>query len=777
MLRIPLVFISIVLAFSSQAQPLSVIRGQVIDKASHVPISFASVVVLQSKPVLSSVSDSIGSFSFKVPVGRYDLQASSMGYESVIIHDVLVGTAKETILNIGLNQLPIHLDEITVQPHVSSEEPLNSMATVSGRVINIEEAKRYAGGFDDPARLVTSFAGVSGNTSDNGVIIRGNAPKFVQWKMEGIEIPSPNHFSDLKTFGGGTLTALSSQMLAHSDFFTGAFPAEYSNALSGVFDIYLKKGNDQKRENTFQVGVIGIDASSEGPFKKGKRSSYLFNYRYSTLALLTPLLPENANSLKYQDLSFKFNFPTTKTGTFSVWGIGFVDGAAAYAKRDSSKWIYKDDRNEDAINQHTAAMGASHFYFFKDEAYIKTTIANTIHTMSWNTQKLSDTMILEPFSKIRNTNWNTVFSSSFNKKFNTIHTHQSGITLTRMNYNLYLNNSLNHESPPVEIVNASGFSSLLSAYSSSSLELTQNLKINIGINGQLFTLNNHYTIEPRLGIKQQLDEKNSIGFGYGLHSRLERLNFYFNNSLSTGERAVNKNLDFTKAHHVVFNYNHKINDNIHLTVEPYIQLLYNVPVIANQSFSLLNLQGDWFFAEKLQNTGKGRNIGIDLTLEKYFTRGFYYLFTTSVFQSRYKGGDHIWRSTRYNRNYVINFLAGKEWQLGKNKQNMFSLNTRFTYQGGNHYSPLNMEASYSAKEAIDDDQNAYARQANPSLNIHLTASYKINRNRVSHEFALKVLNASGQTDFYGYQYNFRDHSLDKKEDKVVIPNLSYKIEF
>lgn len=129
-----------------------------------------------------------------------------------------------------------------------------------------------------------------------------------------------------------------------------------------------------------------------------------------------------------------------------------------------------------------------------------------------------------------------------------------------------------------------------------------------------------------------------------------------------------------------------------------------------------------FFAEKLQNTGEGKNYGLDITLEKYISKGYYYLFTASVFNSEYKGGDGIWRSTRFNRNYVFNCLVGKEWQVGKNKQNLVSLNTRFSYQGGNRYSPVKEEASDLEKGIVYDETNAYSMQE-PSLNVLIILSY------------------------------------------------------
>ncbi|MBC6492064.1 carboxypeptidase regulatory-like domain-containing protein [Flavihumibacter stibioxidans] len=778
MARTVLFLYLIIFATQSFAQPFQSIRGTVLDYASNAPLPFATVVVLGTNPVIGAITDSSGNFQIQnIPVGRYDLQVEFTGYEPAMIREIIVASAKQNFLTIQLRENISVLGEVVVRPRVSKELPINAMATVSARMLSVEDAKRYAGGFDDPARLAASFAGVAGNTDQNGIIVRGNAPRFLQWKMEGVEIPNPNHFGDLNSFGGGALTALSSQMLSNSDFFTGAFPAEYSNALSGVFDIGMRTGNNQKRENTFQAGIIGIDASSEGPFKKGNRASYLFNYRYSTFALLGPLLPDDADGIKYQDLSFKLNFPTKRAGIFSVWGIGLRDRAGAKANIDSAEWQYSRDSEEDEMKQYMGAAGISHKYLFSKNTYVKTSLAGTVSSTDWATQKLNHQLSLQPKSMIENKNWNIVLSSFINKKFSAKHTNRTGISLTGMLYDIKLNSTPASDGLLREIVKSRGNSTLVSGYSSSSFNLTTKLLMNIGINSQYFTLNNKYTIEPRLGFRQQVGGNQSIGFAYGLHSRIEKLNYYFNNSLLTGETAVNKHLDFTKAHHFVLSYDWKITDLIHFKIEPYFQKLFSVPVIPDSSFSFINLHNDWFFAEKLQSTGGGRNYGLDITIEKYISEGYYYLFTASVFNSEYKGGDGVWRNTRFNRNYVFNILFGKEWKAGKNKQNIFSLNTRFCYQGGNRYSPVNEAASHLVNDIVYDETNAFKMQAQSSLNVHFTASYKINRKESSREIAFKILNLTGQPDFYGYQYNQIDNRISKEQSIVIIPNLSYKIEF
>ncbi|MCA6364034.1 MAG: carboxypeptidase-like regulatory domain-containing protein [Bacteroidetes bacterium] len=778
MLRLIITLSTLFSTFILTAQPVQTLRGTVTDKASNAPVPYATVLLLNTQPALGAQTDSLGAFSVSsVPVGRYDIKISCVGYEVAYLREVVVSSAKQTVVAVALQENTYNLQTVTIKPEVNKQQPLNTMSTVSARMLSVDEANRYAGGFDDPARLASAFAGVASNSGVNGIIVRGNAPKYLQWKMEGIEIPNPNHFGDLRAFGGGILTGLSSQMLANSDFFTGAFPAEYNNAVSGVFDIALRTGNNQKRERTFQAGLIGIDVAQEGPFRKGGQASYLFNYRNSTLALLAPLLPEGANSIRYQDLSFKLNFPTQKAGTFSLWGIGLLDGASQKPNTDSTKWFYADSRQQDELKLQIGGAGLTHKYFFNPSVYLKTTLAASGNASQWISQTLNSTLELKPNSTIKYENVNYVLSSILNNKITARHSNRSGMLATFMNYSILLNKAYTIGQTPVELVNANGSAVLLSAFTGSSYILSEKLVMNAGINAQYFTLNGRYTIEPRIGLRRTLGKKHSAGLAYGLHSRLENLPFYFNNSLTTGELAVNKNLDFTKAHHAVLSYDYNVSELVHLKIEPYFQWLYSVPVIADSSFSMINLQTDWFFAEKLENTGEGRNMGVDVTLEKYISKGYYFMFTASVFDSRYRGGDGVWRNTRFNRNYVMNVLGGKEWQTGKNKQNTFSINARISYQGGNRYSPVDTDATMAARTVLYNETNAYSLQAPAVLNVHFTTSYKLNKARTTQEFAFKILNLTGQSDFYGFKYNSINNTIDRDEARVILPNLSYKIQF
>ncbi|WP_448790248.1 TonB-dependent receptor [Bacteroides graminisolvens] len=770
-----LIFLFSMLSISlTYGQAVQNIKGTIKDENSQEPLPYASVVIQNT--IYGTTTDNQGNFILKgIPVGRYDLAVSYLGYEILIIKEIMVTSSKEVILEITLKENISQIGEVIVTPKINKNRPLNKMATVSAQMLSVEEASRYAGGFDDPARLASSFAGVGSNVGNNGIVVRGNAPKFLQWRLEDIEIPNPNHFADVTGFGGGGLTALSSQVLSNSDFFTGAFPAEYGNALSGVFDIKLKNGNNEKMENVIQVGLLGIDIASEGPFKRGGKASYIFNYRYSTLSLLSPLMPDDADGTKYQDLSFKMNIPTRSAGVFSIWGVGLIDRSGQTAEKDKTKWEYLQDKEEEDVKQYMGAIGIQHKISVGAGANLKSTLATTVSGLKMNIDRMNYNIELKPKEIIQNTNYNFVFSSSLNKKFNNRHTNRAGIQITGLLYDMLLKEADPDETALRTQTDENGFSSLLTAYTNSSINWSDNWTLNIGITGQYFTLNKHYTIEPRLGLKWNFTHNQSFGIAYGLHSRLELLNYYFTRS-KTGE-LINKNLDFTRAHHLIFSYDLNIGSNYHLRLESYIQKLYNVPVIPDSSYSFINMQNDWFVNKTLKNTGKGLNYGIDITFEKYMSQGYYFMLTGFLFNSRYRGGDKIWRNTRFNRNYLLNFLTGKEWMIGNNKQNIFNASLRISYQGGDRYSPIDQVKSAEKQDAVYNEYKAFSNQLPSALLGHFNISYKINRAKTSHEFALKVLNATGYKEYYGYRYNFKNNKAEQEKESITIPNISYKIEF
>ncbi len=766
--------------FAQDGRITSSIRGKVLDLDSEAPVPFATVTLADTEPPIGTFCDEYGNFELtNVPVGRHTIQTFMPGYEPATMPGLLVTSGKALYVEIKMKESVAEMETIVIRAEKEKDKPLNHMATVSARQLSMEEANKYAGGADDPARLVASFAGVASDLTTNGIVIRGNAPKGLLWRLEGVEVPNPNHFGELAGFGAGGITALSSQMLANSDFMTGAFPAEYGNALSGVFDLSMRRGNVSEREHTLSIGTIGADVSSEGPIKKGGNSSYLFNYRYSSLALVDYVIPIDLG-INYQDLAFKFHFPTRKAGVFSLWGLGFIDRQRIEAEKDSSRREYLYQLGSADSKIVTGITGLSHQYFMGENTYLKTILAASSNELTTDWYMLAAPAYQ---NSVRTDHIHTAFrnltlTSFVNHKFSAAHTNRTGFVARRLYYDMRLRHAESTDQPLEDYVDARGNSALVQAYSQSSIQLGRRFVINPGINLQHFALSGKTSIEPRFGARWRIDPRQSVAFGYGEHSRIEKLNFYLGDVYDgAGYSQPNKQLDFSKARHFVLSYDRTFGKNTRLKIEPYYQYLYNIPVIPDSSFSFINLQHDWFINNTLVNKGEGENIGIDFTLERFLNQGWFYLITASVFDSKYKGGDGVWRNTMFNRQFISNILLGKEWVIGKNKQNQLSVSGKLTFMRGERWTPVDAAASLDAGEVVYQHARAFETQAPNTYFLHSTITYRINRKKHSSLWSLQILNTLGSRYYVGPVYNMKNQRVDDHYETVVIPNFSYKIQF
>jgi len=755
------------------------VKGKIFDKTTQETLIGATIILLNSDPLIGTTTNMDGEFSLEnVPIGRQSIKISMIGYEPYFANELLISSGKQVILNVDLYEKITELNEVVIIPKRNKEKPINSMAVVSSRQFTVEETQRYAGGLNDPARLVSSFAGVATpSISSNGISVRGNSPFGLSWRVEDVEVPSPSHFADLTIAGAGLLTVLSSQMMGNSDFYTGAFPAEYGNATSGVFDINLRTGNADEREYTFQAGVLGIDFATEGPFKKGKDASYLFNYRYSTMALISPFLPSNSGILRYQDLSYIINLPTKKAGNFSLWSLAGYDGIDLEAL-DRNEWESESDRENSQTSLYMFATGINHKIRVKSNAYLKTALSVSGNGLKFKQQRLDDDLQPQPQSNASNNFYKYTLQSSINHYFGEKHTNRTGFYINHLEYNLDTEESPTPGALPETLIKEKGASDQFQFYSQSKIKLTPKLTLNAGFHSQYFKLNNTFSFEPRIAVNYNLNEKSSLALAYGLHSKIESLPIYFVKD-DLGNQ-LNKKLDLMKSNHFVASFNTMLTENIKISIEPYYQYLSNVPVAPDSYITTLNTQDNLFFNSQLVSKGTGRNIGIDFTLEKYLNDGLYYLLSASIFDSKYTANDGIERNTRYNKNFVFNALIGKEWKMGKNNNNLFSANFRLNYLGGNRIESIDQNQSLDQQDVVYGETNGNLSFAEKHLSTPITSftiSYRKNKLKYSSVWTLQVLNTTGTKEFNSDYYNTKTNTIDQKYSQIMIPNLSYKIEF
>ncbi|MEN8229476.1 MAG: carboxypeptidase regulatory-like domain-containing protein [Bacteroidota bacterium] len=787
---------------SIQAQEISqTVRGSVVDLETNTPLLAATIAIYKdSILVVASTSDSNGDFRIEnIPVGRYSVVSSFIGYREVVIPDVIVNSMKEVILSVQMEESPLEIAEIQVSATGQKGTALNKLAYVSARTFSVEESQRYAGSRGDPARMAANFAGVQGNDdSNNDLVIRGNSPLGVLWRLEGVNIPNPNHFGVSGTTGG-PVTILNNKVLSLSDFMTGAFPAEYGNSIAGVFDLRMRNGNNEKHEFSGQLGFLGTELMAEGPICKESRSSYLAAYRYSTMDIFHALGIEIGTDAvpKYQDLSFKLNFPTKEQGNISLFGMGgksAVDILASEQLDPDKGGIYGDEAMDEHFRTGMGVLGANYSRPTGTNSFLKLTISASREHQSNHLDKVYrhidngwyeiDSMW---FSFIRYHSDQNRYSAScsWNKKLNKQHLLKTGFV-----YDLYrfdMDDSIYNETllEYVTRLNHTGYAFLSQPFVQWKYKSSERMTITAGLHGQLLNLENtaSWALEPRLGIRYQAGRRSTFGFGTGLHSQMLPTYIYFAGLTSSNGTFVqpNANLDFMNSYQNVLSWDYYLNSNMRVKLETYYQYLYNIPVEHHpSSYSVLDEGHNMsrFFPDSLVNKGTARNYGLELTMEKFFSKSYFLLFTASLYDARRTGSDGINYNTVFNGRYILNALGSKEFTWGINRRSTFTIGGKITLAGGKRYTPIDIAASDIAGEAVYIDALRNSMQFNPYLRADIKLNYRLNALKATHEFGLDIVNITDRDNVLKQTYISGNESPVQEVYQLgLLPIFYYKIDF
>lgn len=754
--------------FGLKGQDLTqTVRGVVLDKQTQntLPGAIIQVLGVEGK---NAVSDEEGKFRIEaVPIGRRQVKITLLSYKEKVF-TLNLATGKEIVLNAELEESVIEGQEIVVVAEADKTKTNNKNATVSSRGFTIEETSRYAGSRNDPARMAANFAGVSGaNDSRNDIIIRGNSPLGVLWRLNGMDIPNPNHFGSLGSTGG-PISILNNNTLDNSDFLTSAFPADYGNAIAGVFDLKMRPGNNEKHEFLGQVGLNGFEFSAEGPFSKRKSASYLVDYRYSTLQAFKALginFGTGAAVPQYQDLTFNLVLPTKRAGKFSFYGIGGLSYIALLDKdRDKGEDLYGYKGVDTYFRSNVGIGGVAHTLVLNESSYIKSGIG----VSGQYNRIVADDVLFDsagvPTGVTRPNYHSTTYTvkytanSVYNKKFSAKNFVTAGFFFD--NFQTLLADSVNSNDSLLgyhELRHFNGYAQLLQVFTNWQHKFTDKLTLNTGVRYIHFFLNNSYNIEPRTGLRYSFRENQSLSLGGGLHSQLQPLYVYFSsvyNPLTLKSEKTNLDLGLTKSAHGVAAYDINFNKNLRIKAEVYYQYLFNVPVRQSRPyFSVLNLGANFESpnVDSLINTGTGENYGFEFTLEKFYSKGYYYLLTASLFESFYYGSDHLKRNTAFNGNYVLNVLGGKEFKI--KEKHIFAIDIKLTYAGGKRYTPINLTASQIAGTEVKDYTQAYQMQYPAYFRLDIKPSYRYNMKKVTLEVNCDFQNITRHDNIFQQSYD------------------------
>ena len=780
-------FIAFVLFISlNNAQNLvQNVRGTVTDKESGFPLT--GVLVRMSGDTsgkLSAATDINGNFKItEVPVGRRSFTFSFTGYKTWVASDIIVISGKESFLTVELEEEAMTLEEVKVV--AEDKGSFNDMSSVSTKLFSIEETERYPGSRSDPARMASNFAGVQGsNDSRNDIVVRGNSPSGILWRLEEIDIPNPNHFA-IAGSAGGPVSIINNKYLANSEFFTGAFPSFYGNAMGGVFDLKMRNGNNQKHERSFQFGILGTEIGLEGPLSKSSGSSYMVNYRYSTLDYLQGLNLKLGTSAvpKYQDIGFRLNFPTKKAGTFSLSGIGGLSSIDIILDTLTRKpeELYGDQNRNQYFKTNMGVAILNHVISLDEKTLIKTSLAFSsqfikpdhyliLRDSAFKTYGLPH-ILTGDFTESKLT-----FTSFIKKKINARNSFKAGFFVHQYFLGLYDSVKLNSvyeinadsiAAKPWKVrLNANENFILAQPYFNYTYKFGKCI-LNAGVHSQWMSLNNAVSVEPRFGIKYSPDEKNMFSLGLGTHSQMQPTYIYFaatdsinNNGIITANndrKQVNRNLGFSKSQHVVLGYDFFPQKNLRFKFETYYQYLWNIPVYSvPSSASLLNRGASFtrfFPIYDMVNEGTGYNYGLELTVEKLFSNHYFFLFSGSLYNSKYKGSNGVENNTDYNGRFATNLLAGVEYDIGKKKRSNINIGFKLTYAGGRLYSDVDTLQSNRIMDVVPLDNATNVRQFEDYFRTDLRVAYKINGKNASWEIALDLVNLTNHKNVLALSYS------------------------
>ena len=798
--------------------PTSTISGSIVDAEARYPLMGATVQLLTVEGVVTS-ADLDGRFQLdEVPLGRHALKVSFMGYEPRVLEGVVVTSGRPVVLDVDLQEsvVAIQAAEVTA---TQAGEVMNDMATVSARAFTVEETDRYAGSRGDPARMASNFAGVQGaDDSRNDIVVRGNSPSGVLWRVEGVDLPNPNHFSVPGT-GGGPVAIVNNKTLANSDFFTAAFPAEFGNSTAAVFDLRLRNGNQDQWHGSSQLGFLGTEVLAEGPLNRDKRSSLLINYRYSTAVIFSKLGIDIGTSAvpKYQDGSFKLHVPTGGGGAFSLWGLGgnsSVDILISDQERPERN-IYGDNDRDQYFRTGMGIVGATYTKPINERTYVKSTLAVsrdwqdsrhefvTRDLVVANGDTAFDNVSTQPLMGYLFEKTRISFASHANRKLNV----DKGTASLRFGLNAdammwSFNDSIRPfvwapDAAGEDSLTLGGFdrrwdanlnSVLLQPFAQVKWRPSEPWTLTAGLHSMMDTRSGATSwVEPRLGAQYVTAGGTAWSLGSGLHSQMQTPYLYASSD------GANEAMDFTKSVHTVVGMSRRLGAFWSMKAEAYWQELYNIPVADtttawganNLSYSLINAGGGFsrLFPDSLVNEGRGRNKGVELTLSRAFRDGWFLLFTGSLFDAQYTGADGNYRNTDFNGRYAWNALASKEWQLGTS----WSLVTgaKCTMAGGRWYGEVDEEQSLDQRELIWDDASRNSRQFDDYFRLDFKTNLTWNRPSTTHELGVDWVNILGTENILKLTYAPDDAATDDPNYNPVreeyqlgfLPIFFYRVDF
>jgi hypothetical protein len=745
----------------AQNELTQTIRGRVLDAVTNAPIPSASVILSTKNDGI--VSNTEGVFRFeKIAVGRYDLTARCVGFQSITVQNIVVESGKETIVELKMTASTTLLDSFEVRSTTADIAKIGLAQSV-----NMETLQRIPANFSDVARMLTTVAGVASESdAANHISVRGLSPNALQWYLEGAEIVNPNHLSnaatssDRATQNGGGVSIFSTQVLERADFYKGSTPTDFGNALGGAIDVHFRKGNDEHQETTLGVGLIGLDVATEGVFSKKSKASYLINYRYSTVGLLSKLgVPLGDEASAFQDISFKLNFPTQKLGEFAIFGMGGIS-ENIFIHKKRADWLTQKDSQDITFKNKMGAVGVSHSVRLNTHTKWETVAALSALESSRNSVGLSALELPLAVIDFSNIQRKIFVKSQIN------HQLKGGV----LSAGLVIKNEFIDKRDSYRTKSFIGVEGLSKGegmiympFVDFAGKMGSKWAYSVGLRTNYFSFTKKTSVEPTAMLQFDMSKTQSLKLTYSRQSQLLSPEQYFRTN--SAKQYFYGDEDFIKSDNLNLTYSFQFANKIQLTATAFGQKYINIFVVDPQFpprdyWSILDgFGGNGNYGGM---AGSAQSIGIEANVSQNNQNGWFWQVNATLFDATFKEPFRT-RSMAYNSKYIFNGYIGKEWALGSRKNRFFGVGSRTILRGGNQ--PLNSPYNGTQRQVAD-----YFRS---DLNVYLKKNHK----KWSSVVQLDIQNVTNRLN---EQYYYYDTFLQKQTPQYqlgLLPNLSYRITF
>ena len=733
------------------------LEGTVKDELGDALLG-ATVALLEGEEVKQgTVTNAKGRFSLQgAIVGECTLRISYLGYaDQDLILDVR--DAKNDLQNIEIvmesRETTICIVDVEIGRY-NEQEFLPNLA----QPITIQDVRKLPATFFDPARLAQSFAGVANNNDQaNGISIRGNSPSHFKWYLEGVEILNPNHTSNAGTFNdrpsqnAGGVNVLSAQLLSKSYLYKSIYPSTFQNALSGIMAMSMRNGDQTDRKHLLQVGLIGLEASSEGPIKKdANKGSYLFNYRYSTVGLLSQLgLDFGGEKIDFQDLAFNFSFPIKK-GVLKIFGVGGLSNNVFTAPENDEDREEEKDTNNIDFSGDTGIIGANFDTYVGNRSRLNITSVVSATNALRSSTSIGDPSLLLSDDRDQSTLWST--KASLAKRLH----NGSWTNGLYVNYQQYKISSEGLAS--ILIPRIEDELSRVGAFSEVDLNLKRTWNLNAGLNigVQNTALRDaEFLLEPRASLTKRFAQGQRVQLSSGLYSQSRNPRSYHHPDKSLFPVDNIKSWQSSIAYVLQ-------KSSITWRLEAYYQELYDMPLDLNTLLPETN-----FF--------EGRNLGLESSFRyNNSAKGWLIWVNGSLYQSQFLQ-ETQWQSTRYDGRYIFNTILGKEWS--KSSAKVHGLHARLNVLGGFRETPIDVIASEEVGMTVFDETQLFADQQKDYVRIDLSVYRKVKHNKFTSTISLDIQNLlNRKNESFAYYDTFLGEVI-RRNQLGLLPILNYRLQF